>query len=104
MNETLTASVPREARALRLFRALPNGEPRSYSATTFPRNPYAGCERTVRTCRAFGYLSDATADAYGVLDVLNENGDIIADYAVTSAKEFAWIKKHLHMVVVDADA
>lgn len=89
-----------KAHALRLFRVLPNGEARSYTATTFPRNPYQGCERFVRMCCAFGYLAGADSDSYGVLDVLNVDGDIIGDYGVPTARAFAWIKKKLGMAVV----
>jgi len=92
-------AVSNDAHALSLFRALQNGEPRAYSATTFPRDPYQGCERMVRMARAFGYLVAPHADCYGVLDVLNADGDIVQDYAVTSAAAFAWLKKKLRIVV-----
>jgi hypothetical protein len=52
-----------------------------YEATTFPKNPYTGCEMYLRRCMAFGYLKD---DGHGLtIDVLNEDGDIIQDYPIT---------------------
>jgi hypothetical protein len=85
-----------ESHALTLFRVLPNGEGRAYTAVTFPRDPFAGCERTIRQARACGFI--ATDADYGVLDVLNEQGDIVADYAVT-ARGFRWLKRRLGLVV-----
>lgn len=95
--------VPREAHALTLFRILPNGEGRSYSAVTFPRNPYQGCERMIRMARATGSLTPPDKDGYAVMDVLDQNGDIIADYTVPDARSFAWLKKKLGLVVETLD-
>jgi hypothetical protein len=95
--------VPREAHALTLFRALQNGEGRRYSATTFPNDPYRGCERTIRMARAVGWIADESEDTYGVLDVLDTNGDIVADYAIPNSHAFAALKKKLGLVVEPAE-
>ncbi len=92
-----------EAHALTLFRALRNGEGRAYTAVTFPRGPRQGCERTIRMARAVGWVTewDETPPerAYGVLDVLNEAGDIIQDFPVTTARGFQQIKRRLDLRV-----
>jgi hypothetical protein len=95
--------VPPEAHALTLFRILPNGECRTYSATTFPRAPYQGCERMVRMARAVGAISES-GESYGLLEVLDENGDILADFDIPTAAEFAWLKKKLNIVVEEVES
>ncbi len=100
--ESLTAtrtSVPPEAHALTIFRAGNNGDGISYSAVTFPKDPYAGCERSVRMFQAVGYISDSFAVQYAVLDVLDKEGDIIADFTIPDAHGFQGIKKKLGLVV-----
>lgn len=89
-----------QAHALTVFRVLRNGEGRSYTATTFPRDPFAGCQRFLRM--ACLWLT-AEKDGYGVLDVLNENGDIVQDFTIADAPGFQQIKRRLHLVV-DCDA
>lgn len=54
---------------------------RVYEATTFPGNPWAGCELYVRRCRAVGGLKDDGSRI--VLDVLDLNGDIVQDFPMT---------------------
>jgi hypothetical protein len=96
--------VPPEAHALTLFRILPNGEGRRYSATTFPRDPYQGCDRMVRTARAVGWITDTGGgESYGLLEVLDEDGDIIWDYDIPTAAAFAAIKKKLNIVVEEVE-
>jgi hypothetical protein len=66
-------------------------EARQYTATTFPRDPYQGCERMIRMAQAVGYLTEATSGAphpYAVLDVLAEDGDIVQDFLIPHAR--AW--------------
>jgi hypothetical protein len=91
-----------DAHALTVFRVLRNGEPRTYTATTFPRDPYAGCDQFARQARAVGWITRAGATGksdYGVLDVLNENGDIIEDFAIPDASAFRRIADKLHLRV-----
>jgi hypothetical protein len=88
------------AHALRLFRALPNGEGRAYTATTFPRDPWRGCERFLRMCRHVGWITpDSRCDGYAVLDVLDVDGDIVQDFTVLDPQAFQQIKRRLGAVV-----
>ena len=93
------------AHALSVFRMLPSGEGRAYTAVTFPQDPWRGCERFVRTCLALGWVRHAgwERDPYGVLDVLDEDGDIVQDYAIPSAKAFQRIKCKLDLRVESTD-
>lgn len=90
--------------ALTAFRILPNGEGRQYSATTFPKGPWQGCERTIRTANTFGYLADDGSEGYAVLDVLDENGDIVQDFTIIHARAFKWFKRKLNWCVEDDEA
>lgn len=98
------SGVPAEAHALTLFRILPNGEGRRYSATTFPNGPYQGCERTVRMARAVGWIAEDGGESYGLLEVIDANGDILADFDIPTARAFAQVKKHLNIVVEEVEA
>lgn len=98
--ESMFAAVPKEAHALRLFRVLPSGEPRCYSATTFPADPYRGCERSVRTFRFTGQLGGDPALSYGLLEAIDVDCSILADWPIPNARAFAYIKKRLQIVVV----
>lgn len=63
-----------------------------YEGTTFPRNPYGGCNLYLRRCHAFGYLE---ADAGNlIVDVLNADGDIIQDFPITR-KGFEYLRRTL---------
>ena len=96
----LPAVDPR-AVALAAFRVLPNGEGREYTATTFPCDPWQGCERMIRMAREVGFVTASKAvDGYAVLDVLDKDGDVIQDYAIPTARAFQWFKRKLHWVVV----
>jgi hypothetical protein len=96
---------PAEAFALSAFRALPSGVGRQYSATTFPQNPWQGCEHMIRTVAHLGMIRESTADddGYAVLDVLNKDGDIIADYSIRDSRAFQYLKRKLHWVVESQD-
>lgn len=94
-----TQAVMREAHALTIFRGLATGDGRSYSAVTFPADPYQGCERFIRQARAVGWVGDTYLGAYAVLDVLNEDGDIVQDFPITTSRAFQAIKKKLGLVV-----
>lgn len=91
-----------KAHALALFRILPNGEGRKYTATTFPANPWAGCERFIRTCYAVGMLGGDPETSYAVLDVIDADHDIVQDFPIPNANAFQWIKKKLDIAVLDA--
>lgn len=68
------------AYALRPVRIIGDGI-RVYEGTTFPRNPWAGCELWLRRLRLLGHLAD---DGAGILlDVLDAHGDIVQDFPLT---------------------
>lgn len=100
MAETLCGVVPENAHALRLFRILPNGEPRTYSATTFPTNPYQGCERMIRMARAVGWIGGNPEDSYGLIEAIDDEWSILGDWPIPDANSFAALKKKLGIVVV----
>lgn len=91
------------AHALTVFRALSDTEGRQYTATTFPRDPYQGCERTIRMARAVGYLHDSITDAggevYAILDVLDSDGQIVQDFVIPHARAFRWFYRKLTLRV-----
>ena len=92
-----------EAHALSAFRVLKNGEARKYTATTFPRDPWQGCERFIRTGFAVGCLREWHSEGdYAVLDVLDEDGSIVQDFAIPSADAFKWVKRTLNLAVEKA--
>ena len=104
MTSSARCDLTETAHALTVFRALPQGG-RAYTATTFPSDPWQGCEHFIRKCRALGYLTDRVAAAsYAVLDVLDENGDIVQDYGIPDAAAFQWIKRKLDLRVEAEDA
>lgn len=86
--------------ALTAFRALPDGTGRQYTATTFPKNPWQGCEHMVRMAGHVGYLLPSCSKDcrhYAVLDVLAEDGDIVHDYCIPTAKAFRWWYRKLNL-------
>jgi hypothetical protein len=98
-----TTAIHPEAHALSAFRVLPDGSGRAYTATWFPKDPRGGCEHFLRTCRAVGWIRPSSEDGYAVLDVLDEDGDIIEDYTIVSAKAFQQIKRRLRLAVESTD-
>ena len=98
------ADLDPRAVALTAFRILPNGEGRQYTATTFPKGPWQGCERMIRMARYVGFVSGpGSHDGYAILDVLSEDGDVIQDFTITSARGFQWLKRKLHWQVERED-
>lgn len=72
-----------EAFALRPVRVIGDGF-RYYEATTFPQDPWKGCELYLRRLAFFGHLrEDGKEGQEIVIDVLDANGDIIQDFPVT---------------------
>jgi hypothetical protein len=98
------APVNVNAHALSGFRVLPNGDSRQYTATTFPRSPYKGCEQIIRMATAFGYLAADGERYYAVLDVLDEDGDIVQDFRIRDATAFRWFYRKLHWRIEPAAA
>lgn len=95
---------PADARGLSAFRGLRNGSARQYSAVEWDR--WQGVEHFVRTLAHLGYIRPSSTDTsgYAVLDVLDADGDIIADYDVPTAQAFRYIKRKLRLTVVDVEA
>ena len=75
----IAAGVPKAAHALRPMRIDRDENPVHYTATTFPQNPYSGCEVTIRRMECFGYLTRREGSLQGTwfLDVLDADGDIL---------------------------
>ena len=98
----LPALDPR-AVALTVFRCLPDGTGREYTATTFPQDPWQGCNQIIRMARAFGFITASHGTACtcpAVLDVLSDDGDIIQDFCITTAKACRWFYRKLKLRVV----
>lgn len=79
LNYPIATSVPKTAHALRPMRIGRDEHPVHYTATTFPKNPYSGCEVTIRRMECFGYLKRCDGPLQGewFLDVLDADGDIL---------------------------
>lgn len=93
MLSTRVTKPPANAVALTAFRPMPDGTGRQYTATTFPRDPWQGCEMYIRRAGCIGFLTPSSADpdsGYAVLDVLDDVGDIVADYEIPTARAFKW--------------
>lgn len=94
--------MPETAHALTAFRALSDGRGRQYTATTFPRDPRAGCEQFIR--QALGHVGRWPMEhPYAVLDVLNVEGDVVADFPIPNASSFRWVKQRLGLRVEETD-
>jgi hypothetical protein len=97
----VSGRLPDGAVALQPVRLTSAGDLRVYSAVTFPRDPYAGCERTVRILRGLGFLSTEDTSPL-MLDVLDANGDIIADVPVTR-RGFEYLRRRWRFVALPTD-
>ena len=75
----IAQSLQKSAHALRPMRIDRDESPVHYTATTFPLNPYNGCELLVRRMECFGYLNRREGHLQGrwFLDVLDADGDIL---------------------------
>lgn len=69
-----------DAHALRPVRIIGDAL-RLYEGTTFPRDPWDGCQLYVRRLQALGHLK---GDGTGILlDVLAATGDIVQDFPLS---------------------
>lgn len=95
---------PVAATGLSAVRALPDGSMRQYSAVGF-RQGWSGVDQFIRTLRAVGFVRPSSRDTagYAVLDVLNADGDLIADYDVPTAVAFRYVKRKLRLTVARTD-
>jgi len=71
--------MPVDAVALRPVRFMRGDEIRNYTATTFPNDPRGGCDIYYRRCKVFGGIASDNDEA-GICDVLDERGNIVADF------------------------
>ncbi len=95
--QTIGQQLAKTAYALRPVRIV-NGEAIHYTATTFPKDPWAGCERTLRVAQVTGDLGrpgGTLGDLW--VDVLNENGDILQEWPV-GQKCFEHLRRKLRFV------
>lgn len=91
---------PATAVGLSAIRGLSRGRMRQYSAVEFERG-WPGVDRFIRALRACGYVRPSSAEpSYGVLDVIDANGEIVFDYDVVSATAMAYIRRKLGLTVV----
>lgn len=96
--------LDRRTVALSAFRELPDGRVREYSATTFTRDPWLGCNHILRMAKAVGFVTaERTPGAYAMLDAIDQDGDILQSFAITSARAFRWFYRKLHWRVEDED-
>ena len=83
----IAASLPKTAHALRPMRIDRDESPAHYEATTFPRDPYKGCELQIRRMECFGMLTkrDGALQGSWFLDVLDVQGDILDTLEVNAS-------------------
>lgn len=95
--QTIGQQLAKTAHALRPVRIV-NGEAIHYTATTFPKDPWAGCEHTLRVAHVTGDLGQPGGTLGGLwVDVLNENGDIIQEWPM-GRKCFEHLRRKLKFV------
>lgn len=94
----IDAVLAAKAHALRPVRIV-KGEPVHYTATTFPNDPRAGCERMLRILDATGHLSGYPGDQIDTLwvDVLDEGGDILQEWPI-DRRGFEYLRRKLRFV------
>lgn len=94
-----------DATGFKLFRALPDGTARDYTGVEFVHG-WKGANAFRHRCAALRYIRNSSTDTsgYGVLDVLNADGDLIQDYDIPTAAAFAYIKRKLRISVERAEA
>jgi hypothetical protein len=96
--EPLAAAV-----GLTAFRELPDGRGRQYTESWFSGDPWRGCEHFIRTCGALGFLRmNGSERVYALLDVLDEEGEVLATYDIPHAQAFKFIYRKLHLRVAPA--
>lgn len=101
---TPDAELHPDAHALGAARIVAPDELRIYTATTFPNDPWSGCNHMLRMLRATGGLARTEEDDYAVLDVFNADGDIVQDFALTrDGFRFAYRKLDWRVVDVEAE-
>ena len=75
------------------------------STVAKPGDPWRGREHFIRTCGALGFLRESTSEhAYALLDVLDEDGEVLATYDSPPARAFRFIYRKLHLRVAKSPA
>jgi hypothetical protein len=99
MSQTSSRSVPRRLRRTdRWAGAYREFCGRQYTESWLPGDPWRGCEHFTRMCGALGFLRESSpAHAYALLDVLDEDGEILATYDIPHAGAFRFIYRKLHL-------
>lgn len=94
----IAASLPKTAHALRPMRIDRDEQPVHYEATTFPGDPYKGCELTIRRMECFQMLTkrDGALQGKWFLDVLDAEGDIL-DTLEVSPRGVKYMRRVLFM-------
>lgn len=98
---SLRPSLANEAVALRPYRVFQRANKevsRTYEGTTFPADPYQGCELVLRRCAAFGGMVGDSEREYAVVDVLDAAGDIVQEYRV-NGHGFRYLRRVLRFKV-----
>lgn len=93
----ISEQLDKAAHALRLVRVV-RGEAAHFTATTFPRAPWAGCAlmlRRAQICGDLGNPGDPLGDTW--VDVLAEVGDIVQEWP-TGRRSFAYLRRKLGAV------
>jgi len=90
--------MPDDAHALRPIRFLPDEQLQFYTAVTFPEGPKDGCDIARRRCYVSGGIAKGKEDATGICDVLNSDGDIVADFWLND-KGLRFLYRQLHLRV-----
>lgn len=95
---------PADATGLSAIRILRGGGMRQFSAVEFARG-WAGVEHFIRTCWALGKIKPSSSmPSYGVLDVLDADGEIIGDYDIPDADAWRFIYRKLGLRAVPVPA
>ena len=104
MNSTTDIVLHKDAVALRPVRILhrnkKDAELRLYTAITFSVDPWNGCKISLWRCFLFGRPDPEESDV--LIDVLNNDGDIIQDFAITIAG-FEYLRRTLKFVVASEE-
>lgn len=101
----IAASLPHRAHALRPMR-IEGVEAIHYEATTYPANPYRGCETQIRRMECFGMLTKRDSgplQGRWFLDVLDADGDIL-DTLEVNDKGVRYMRRTLYSRRESTDA
>ena len=81
-----------------LFRELPDGRGRQFTAVEFSRG-WSGADWFLRQASITGIRTSTDARAYGLLDALDANGEVVQTYDVPDARSFGFIRRKLNLRV-----